>query len=61
MEDTFLHSPMGTGRFRTRDEIEGMLAGLELVAPGLTLCADWWPDGPRITPLPPCRTASQAL
>ncbi|MET9631101.1 SAM-dependent methyltransferase [Lentzea sp. NPDC006480] len=53
MEDTFLHSPMGTGRFRTREEIEGMLAGLELVEPGLSLCADWWPDGPRITPLPP--------
>jgi hypothetical protein len=53
MEDTFIHSPMGSGRFRTREEIEGMLAGLELVDPGLTLCADWWPDGPRITPLPP--------
>jgi hypothetical protein len=53
MEDVFLHSPMGTGRFRTRSEIEGMLAGLELVEPGLTLCADWWPDGPRLKPLPP--------
>jgi hypothetical protein len=32
-------------------EIEGMLAGLELLDPGLVLCADWWPDGPRIKPL----------
>ncbi|MGH3329186.1 MAG: SAM-dependent methyltransferase [Streptomycetales bacterium] len=51
MEDVFLHSPMGTGVFRTRTEIEGMFPGLELVDPGLVLCADWWPDGPRFKPL----------
>lgn len=51
MEKTFLHSPMGTGMFRTRSEIEGMFPGLDLVEPGLTLCADWWPDGPRLKPL----------
>ena len=48
MEDTFLHSPMGTGLFRTRDEILEMFPGLELIDPGLSLCADWWPDGPLI-------------
>lgn len=53
VEHTFLHSPMGTGVFRTRTEIEGMFPGLELVDPGLVRCADWWPDGPRITPLDP--------
>ncbi|MGH9207454.1 MAG: SAM-dependent methyltransferase, partial [Acidimicrobiales bacterium] len=53
MEQVFLHSPMGTGVFRTHAEIAGMLAGLELVAPGLVRCADWWPDGPRIKPLDP--------
>lgn len=51
MEQTFLHSPMGTGLFRTRAEIESMFPGLELVAPGLTLCAEWWPDGPQVKPL----------
>ncbi|WP_199440309.1 SAM-dependent methyltransferase [Umezawaea beigongshangensis] len=51
MEEMFLHSPMGTGVFRTRTEIEGMLPGLDLVSPGLVLCADWWPDGPRVKPL----------
>ena len=51
MEEIFLHSPMGSGRFRTRAEIESMLGGLDLVDPGLTLCAMWWPDGPRIKPL----------
>jgi hypothetical protein len=53
LEETFLHSPMGTGVFRTRPAIESMFAGLDLVEPGLTLCADWWPDGPRLKPLPP--------
>lgn len=47
MEQIFLHSPMGSGVFRTRAEIEGMFPGLELVEPGLTRCAEWWPDGPR--------------
>ncbi|MGH3342838.1 MAG: SAM-dependent methyltransferase [Carbonactinosporaceae bacterium] len=51
MEDVFLHSPMGTGLFRTRAQIECMFPGLELVDPGLVLCADWWPDGPRFKPL----------
>ncbi len=53
MEQVFLHSPMGSGVFRTRAEIEGMFPGLELVEPGLTRCADWWPDGPRIKLLDP--------
>jgi len=53
MEDIFLHSPMGSGVFRTRAQIEGMLAGLDLVEPGLVRCADWWPDGPRVQPLFP--------
>jgi hypothetical protein len=51
LEQAFLRSPMGRGVFRTRTEIEGMLTGLELLDPGLVLCADWWPDGPRVKPL----------
>jgi hypothetical protein len=53
MEQAFLHSPMGSGIFRTRTEIEGMFPGLELVDPGLVQCVGWWPDGPRIKPLDP--------
>jgi SAM-dependent methyltransferase len=53
MEDVFVHSPMGTGLFRTQAEILDMFPGLELVNPGLVRCADWWPDGPRIKPLDP--------
>lgn len=51
MEDVFLHSPMGSGTFRTKAAIEGLFPGLEMVKPGVTLCADWWPDGPRLLEL----------
>ncbi len=51
MEDFFLHSPMGSGTFRTHKEIEELFPGLEMVEPGVTLCADWWPDGPRLKEL----------
>lgn len=34
--------------FRSRDQIEGMLAGLDLVEPGLVPAKDWWPDGPHL-------------
>jgi hypothetical protein len=53
MEHVFVHSPMGSGAFRTQDEIMTMLDGLELVEPGLVRCADWWPDGPRVKPMYP--------
>ncbi|CRK58933.1 hypothetical protein [Alloactinosynnema sp. L-07] len=51
MEDVFIHSPMGTGLFRTQDAIEDMFPGLEMIDPGVTLCAEWWPDGPQVKPL----------
>jgi S-adenosyl methyltransferase len=51
MEEMFLHSMMGSGTFRTRAELLELFDGLELVEPGLTLCADWWPDGPRLKEL----------
>ncbi len=59
MEDLFLHSPMGSGRFRTDDQIRAFLPGLELIPPGpgragdLELCDLWWPDGPNLRPLNP--------
>jgi hypothetical protein len=51
MEDKFVHSPMGSGRFRTKEQIQALFPGLEMVDPGLVLCDDWWPDGPRLQPL----------
>ncbi|ATL71703.1 SAM-dependent methyltransferase [Nocardia terpenica] len=55
MEDKFVHSPMRSGRFRTRAEIQAMFGDLDMVDPGLVLCDDWWPDGPRLAPLSPVR------
>ncbi|GAB2989980.1 hypothetical protein GCM10017788_13340 [Amycolatopsis acidiphila] len=57
IEEILVHGPMGAGRFRTKDEIVAMLPGLEIIkpnattAPGLVACDEWWPDGPRLTPL----------
>jgi hypothetical protein len=57
IESILVNGPMGAGRFRTRPEIMEMLDGLELIKPNATAepdlapCDDWWPDGPRLTPL----------
>jgi hypothetical protein len=51
MEEKFVHSPMGSGKFRTRKELMEFFPNQQLVSPGLVLCDDWWPDGPRIKPL----------
>lgn len=51
IEDIITESSMGTGWFRTREQILGFFGDLELVEPGLVAVADWWPDGPRTKPL----------
>ncbi|MEB3368620.1 SAM-dependent methyltransferase [Saccharopolyspora mangrovi] len=57
MEELFIHSPMGSGRFRTREQIRALLPGLDLLPPGLDQAADvelcdlWWPNGPKHRPL----------
>jgi hypothetical protein len=48
LEEAIRKSPLGTGRFRTRNEIAALMPGLELVPPGWELCARWWPDGPEL-------------
>ena len=53
LAEVFTHSPMGTGLFRSMDEIAAMFCDLELIPPGIELCVNWWPDGPRIKPLDP--------
>ncbi|MGH3449404.1 MAG: SAM-dependent methyltransferase [Haloechinothrix sp.] len=53
MEEVFRHSPMGSGTFRTASELGELFPGLDMVEPGIKVCADWWPDGPRIKPLNP--------
>jgi len=67
MEDVFLHSPMGSGVFRTREEILAFLPGMEIVPPGpgkqgdLELSDLWWPDGPRLRPLSQVEHCSAAV
>jgi hypothetical protein len=51
MEQRMTGSTMGSGRFRNRREIEGFMEGLELVEPGLVNLHEWWPGGPRVTPI----------
>ncbi|WP_245900431.1 SAM-dependent methyltransferase [Prauserella shujinwangii] len=51
MEELFIHSPMGSGRFRTRAQIEALFGDLRMIEPGVALCDLWWPDGPKIRPL----------
>jgi S-adenosyl methyltransferase len=51
MEQRLTGSTMGSGRFRTRAEVAGFLEGMELVEPGLVNLHEWWPGGPRTTPI----------
>ncbi|WP_243794684.1 SAM-dependent methyltransferase [Saccharopolyspora gloriosae] len=53
ISETFRNSSMGSANFRSREEIERLFTGLELVEPGLTLLRDWWPDGPHVAPAQP--------
>jgi S-adenosyl methyltransferase len=50
IEGVFNNSSMGSGFFRTRDQILSFFGDLELVEPGLVRLCDWWPDGPPIGP-----------
>ena len=66
MEDVFIHSPMGSGKFRTKEKLLEFLPGLEIIPPGpgeeldFTLSVLWWPDGPRLRPLSPVEQCSAA-
>jgi hypothetical protein len=51
IQDVFHNSSMASGYFRTRSEIESFFSDLELIEPGIVRLRDWWPDGPRLTPL----------
>jgi hypothetical protein len=37
---------MGSGWYRSREEISALFDGLELLAPGLVVPGQWWPMGP---------------
>ncbi|SES47624.1 SAM-dependent methyltransferase [Actinokineospora terrae] len=50
LRDVFRSTKIATA-FRDRTEIECWFKGLEMVEPGLSYLHEWWPDGPRMTPL----------
>ncbi|GLY65160.1 SAM-dependent methyltransferase [Amycolatopsis taiwanensis] len=57
LERMLLDGPVGAGWFRPRAEIAELMAGLDIVepnelsVPGVVVCDEWWPDGPRMIPL----------
>lgn len=55
-EEILLGGDLGSGRFRTYDEILRLFNGLEPVEPGLVYPAHWWPDGPPADLIPPRKT-----
>jgi hypothetical protein len=50
IQTAYRANSIGTGRYRTRQEIAALLEGLELLDPGLVELDQWWPDGPARTP-----------
>ncbi len=50
--EEIFNSTMGTGRWRTYDEIRGYFGDLELVEPGLVPVADWRPEPGDRRPIP---------
>jgi hypothetical protein len=62
IEHVMVNSPMGTGLFRTRAEIEAMIPPeLEIVPPGLVQVSDWWPDGPQLRPVAPAQRCAVGM
>jgi hypothetical protein len=52
VEEIFAKGAMGSGYFRTREQIQAYFDGLEMIEPGLVRLNSWWPDGPLLTPHP---------
>ncbi|HEY9407937.1 MAG TPA: SAM-dependent methyltransferase [Jiangellaceae bacterium] len=46
LEERFTALGLGSGWYRTREQIASYFGDLEMVKPGLTELYDWWPDGP---------------
>ena len=62
IEHVMVNSPMGTGLFRTRAQIEAMIPPqLELVDPGLVQLSRWWPDGPQLRPVAPAQRCALGM
>jgi hypothetical protein len=50
LERRFTEMGLGSGWYRTREQIASYFGDLELIEPGLVELDDWWPMGPAIRP-----------
>lgn len=57
VERRFLEHGLGTGWYRSREEIVSYFDGLDLVDPGVVPVDEWWPAGPARPP----RTVEEQL
>ncbi|PSK96072.1 S-adenosyl methyltransferase [Haloactinopolyspora alba] len=48
LEHRFTALGLGSGWYRTRDEIASYFGDLEMLEPGLVELDDWWPSGPQL-------------
>lgn len=46
LEDKLQTSALGRGAVATRDDVEAMIKGTQLLSPGIVQADAWWPDGP---------------
>jgi hypothetical protein len=52
LQRAFVECGLGSGRYRTREQIRAYFGGLELLEPGLAHLDDWWPAGPALQARP---------
>jgi hypothetical protein len=50
LQERFVEAGLGSGWYRTRNEIAALFGDLELIEPGLVELDDWWPMGPALEP-----------
>jgi hypothetical protein len=50
LERRFTTLGLGSGWYRTREQIAALFGDLEFVEPGLVELDDWWPPGPQLRP-----------
>ncbi|WP_280203225.1 MULTISPECIES: SAM-dependent methyltransferase [Nocardia] len=48
LQRQFVEMGLGSGWYRTREQINSYFGGLELIEPGLVELEDWWPMGPPV-------------
>ena len=50
LQSRFINAGLGSGWYRTREQIASFFGDLELLDPGLVELDDWWPMGPAVEP-----------